>query len=166
MKEANSRGMLSRQDVSSMQKESGFRWFVAPPLEILVVDDDGEVRDAAARTLHTAGYRTLTAPGGDAAQKLLGDVPPALVLTDLWMPHGNGWDLLLHCQKRWPLMPVLLMSSTPPGLHPDIECWAAGFIMKPFSSAKLLSEVGRLAARRILTQKLNPADFITGEPAG
>jgi DNA-binding NtrC family response regulator len=166
MGKADTRGMFSRQDVSPTQKESSFRRFSTPPLQIVVVDDDDELRNTIAAALHTAGYHVLTARGGDAAQALLGHYPPALVLTELWMQDGNGWDLLLHCQTRWPLVPVLLMSNTPLGLQPEIECWAAGYLPKPFIMPQLLSEVSRLAARRTFAQYPNPAGLASSGPAG
>jgi DNA-binding NtrC family response regulator len=166
MGKADESDMFSRQDVSPLQKETSPRKFIAPPLQIVVADDDQVLCQAIAATLRGAGYQVLTAAGADAAQSLLGEQPPALVLTELWMREGNGWDLLLHCQTRWPLVPVLLMSQSSLGLHPEIECWAAGFLVKPFSMSHLLSEVSRLAAHRTVAQYPNPAGLVTRRSAG
>ena len=158
--------MLPRQDVSAAQKESSLHNFVTPPLHVVVVDSDQELRHTIVAGLRTAGYRVQAASGANSAKALLADQPPALVLTELWMPDGNGWDLLLHCQMRWPLLPVLLMSKTSLGQQPEIECWAAGFLPKPVSMSQLLSEVSRLAARRTFAQNPNLAGLASRRPAG
>src|SRR6185295_13921394 len=105
MKKADAYCMLTRQDASSVQKDRNVSAFGAPPLEVLVVEDLAEQREYVARILYSAGYRVQIARGGNVARTLLGDHPPALVITDLQMPDGDGWDLLFYCQQRWPLLP-------------------------------------------------------------
>ena len=64
-----------------------------------------------------------SAVSGDEAVALIAESPPALVLTDLWMPRGSGWDLLMIIQARWPHVPVLLMTGifAKDETAPDVE---------------------------------------------
>jgi DNA-binding NtrC family response regulator len=107
-----------------------------------------------------------TATGGDEAVGLIAIRMPALVISDLRMPHGSGWDLLMTIQRHWPQLPVMLMTSGAFGLYPNIERWAAASLEKPISPILLLSEVDRLVRLRLSAQNPNPAGFTPRGPAG
>src|ERR1700724_3553633 len=68
---------------------------------ILIVDDDGASRNALAKTLTKAGYRTRESDNGIDALKLLHVEQPALVFLDFEMPQMDGDGLLkqLPCDR-------------------------------------------------------------------
>lgn len=114
---------------------------------ILVVDDSAEVRAALAVILRSHGYGVRLASGGYEASRLIAAERPALILSDLHMPNGDGWELLVHCHMNAPDVPVILLSASDFGTHPEIEAGAVGRIAKPFSPRQLLSMVEQIFPR-------------------
>ncbi len=117
------------------------------PPQVLVVDDSYEVREFVSLLLRLRGYRVIVAPDSVAARKVLESEHPALVISDLEMPAGSGWDMLVYCHVCHPGMPVLIISGTALGGRPEIECLAAGFVAKPFDLKHFNHEVERLLCR-------------------
>jgi DNA-binding NtrC family response regulator len=114
----------------------------APPL-ILVVDDTQEVREIIALILMRHGYRTLLAEDGLEAERLLFRERPALIISDLRMPRGDGWQLLAFCHEHHPHIPVIIVSAEPWGRRPELEAFAAAYLAKPFGYKELYTEVAR-----------------------
>lgn len=111
---------------------------------LLVVDDSAAIRDSVAQMLKFSGYQTSKADGADEARVLVAHEPPSLLITDLNMPFGNGWELITYCHAHHPELPILIVSGEPPGARPEIERHAKGFLSKPFNFHELLAEVARL----------------------
>ena len=79
----------------------------AGALRMLLVDDEDEVREALAEMLASHGHTVLTATGADEALERLDAEPDLdLVLTDLVMPGGTGWDVAAGVKARRPHVPV------------------------------------------------------------
>jgi two-component system, OmpR family, response regulator len=117
---------------------------------ILIVDDEPSVLDVMAAVLLDAGYSVQTAADGHIALEIIDLAPPDLIITDVVMPHLDGWELLDHAHQRNPDLPVILMSAgdwirrrgtTPMPDH-------AVFLGKPFGVEELLALVGRLTGSR------------------
>ena len=113
---------------------------------ILIVDDEPSVRDVMAAVLIDAGYSVQTAADGHMALTIIDATPPDLIITDVMMPHLDGWALLDHARERDPALPVILMSAgdwirarrmMPLPDH-------AVFLAKPFAIEELLALVVRL----------------------
>jgi chemosensory pili system protein ChpA (sensor histidine kinase/response regulator) len=122
---------------------------------ILVVEDEAVIRDLFRMILHRHDYRVRLAAGGREARHLIAGERPALILSDLQMPEGNGWELLEYCRTQLPDVPVIIFSGSNFGTYPQIEARAAGQVAKPFSPEQLLSEVERVLPRapaRMLSQ--------------
>ena len=117
----------------------------APP--VLVVDDSKDVRDCISSFLRSSGYRVIQAEDGLAARSVLSSEHPVLVISDLEMPVSDGWDVLTYCHAHCPTLPVMIVSGAALGQRPEIECWAAGFLPKPFSVSRFRAEVQRLISR-------------------
>ncbi len=115
--------------------------------QVLVVDDSRHVRDFMALLLELGGYRVLKAQDGNSARELLQTERPHLVISDLEMPAGDGWDVLTYCHARHPDLPVLIVSSAPFGRRPEVESWAAGYLPKPLNLPQFHHEVERLLTR-------------------
>jgi len=111
---------------------------------ILVVDDEEDIRTLIEEILSEEGYRVRTA--GDAAQarQQMVSRAPDLILLDIWMPDTDGITLLHEWKDQNALnCPVVIMSG-----HGSVETaveatrlGAADFIEKPLSIAKLLRTV-------------------------
>ena len=117
---------------------------------ILIVDDEPSIRDVMATVLLDAGYSVQTAADGHIALAIIDDAPPDLIITDVMMPHLDGWALLDRIHERNPSLPVILMSAgdwirrrrTIP--IPD----HVAFLGKPFAVDELLELVVRLTGSR------------------
>ncbi len=116
-------------------------------LNLLLVEDDGALRDALALTLKMAGHRVTAVDGGPAAHGALDHGVFNLVLTDLKMAPMDGLTLLEKIRKRLPQLPVMLMTA-----FGDVEKAVAAmrggacdFLLKPFEPDTLISHVRRYA---------------------
>ncbi|TPG42964.1 sigma-54-dependent Fis family transcriptional regulator [Sphingomonas koreensis] len=116
-------------------------------LDILVVDDELDIRELVAGVLEDEGYETRTAADSDAALEAIAARRPSLVLLDVWL-HGSrldGLELLDELKRRDPSIPVLVISG-----HGNLDTavaairrGAADFIEKPFEAERLLLMVAR-----------------------
>ncbi|TPG21530.1 sigma-54-dependent Fis family transcriptional regulator [Sphingomonas koreensis] len=116
-------------------------------LDILVVDDELDIRELVAGVLEDEGYDTRTAADSDAALEAIAARRPSLVLLDVWL-HGSrldGLELLDELKRRDPSIPVLVISG-----HGNLDTavaairrGAADFIEKPFEAERLLLMVAR-----------------------
>jgi len=112
--------------------------------QILVVDDEPDIRDLLREILEDEGYSVAVAEDADSARRARLESPPDLALLDIWMPDVDGITLL----KEWQSgdvarFPVIMMSG-----HGTIETaveatrlGAFDFVEKPLSLAKLLVTV-------------------------
>ncbi|MET3826453.1 two-component system nitrogen regulation response regulator NtrX [Sphingomonas sp. PvP055] len=117
------------------------------PLDILVVDDERDIRDLVAGVLEDEGYDARVAGDSDAALEAISVRRPSLVLLDVWL-HGSrldGLELLDEIKRRDPSIPVLMISG-----HGNLDTavaairrGAADFIEKPFEAERLLLMVAR-----------------------
>jgi CheY-like chemotaxis protein len=82
-----------------------------PNRRIMVVDDDEGIRHILSIALCRMGYEVRAASGGTEALDLLLTTSFALVFTDLEMPGMDGWSLASRIKKRFPGIPVILMTG-------------------------------------------------------
>ncbi|MEI7744519.1 MAG: ATP-binding protein, partial [Chloroflexota bacterium] len=79
---------------------------------VLVVDDEAGLREIASRWLRDAGYEVFGASTGPAALAMLGEVEPALLLTDVIMPgEFGGLELARRARARYPDLRIILASG-------------------------------------------------------
>jgi CheY-like chemotaxis protein len=115
---------------------------------VLIVDDDGDMRDLIRLILENAGYEVALAGSGSEAFEFLSHRLPALIVLDLMMPEMSGLKFAEELERRGlrPGIPVLVLSAaSQAGLKAG---WvdAEGCLTKPFEIPTLLDEVARLAA--------------------
>jgi putative nucleotidyltransferase with HDIG domain len=113
---------------------------------ILIVDDEAGVRQSIAATLETSGYMVAEAESVSEAIRLLETHADwSLVLTDLVMPGTNGISLLEHVRRRFPRVPVVVVT----GIHDisvaleAIRRGAYDYLPKPFQREQLMAVVAR-----------------------
>lgn len=123
-------------------------------LDILIVDDESDIRDLVAGVLEDDGYEARGAADSDAALAAIADRRPSLVLLDVWLKGSrlDGLDLLDEIKRRDASLPVLIISG-----HGNLDTavaairrGAADFIEKPFEAERLL----HLVSRATETQRL------------
>ncbi len=112
---------------------------------ILLVDDEPMVRDIAARTLRTYGYRVLEASNGAEALHLQSEYPGVidLLVTDVVMPLMGGKELAQRLQMLNPNLKVMYMSGYTQNVVLNQGILKEGIVMliKPFNSSSLLRMV-------------------------
>jgi len=116
-------------------------------LDILVVDDERDIRELVAGVLEDEGYETRVAADSDGALAALADRRPSLVLLDVWLQGSrlDGLELLDVIKERDPTLPVLIISghgNIDTAVH-AIRRGAVDFIEKPFEAERLLLLVAR-----------------------
>jgi two-component system nitrogen regulation response regulator NtrX len=116
-------------------------------LDILIVDDEADIRDMIAGVLGDEGYGTRTAANSDEALTAVAERRPSLIILDVWLQGSqlDGIDLLDELKRRDPTLPVVVISG-----HGNIETAVAAikrgaydFIEKPFQAEQLLLVVAR-----------------------
>jgi CheY-like chemotaxis protein len=112
---------------------------------ILVVDDDASLRDLLRLHLSAAGYEVQTAADGIAAGYEVLKAPPDLIITDVNMPHMDGFEFVaaLKADKSLPPIPVIFLTSLEEGDQRGRELGAVGYVTKPIRADRLLALVAQ-----------------------
>jgi CheY-like chemotaxis protein len=110
---------------------------------ILVVDDDDSMRELIRIHLSSAGYEVQTAADAISAGYMVLANPPDLILTDVSMPHMDGFEFIaaLKADATLPRIPVIFLTSVEDGLERGKQLGAAGYLTKPVRADKLLAMV-------------------------
>ena len=110
--------------------------------DILIVDDEADIRDLVAGILDDEGHTTETAANSDEALSAIAAGRPSLVFLDIWLQGSrlDGLQLLDRIKEEHPTMPVVMISG-----HGNIETavsaikrGAYDFIEKPFKADRLV----------------------------
>ena len=116
-------------------------------LEVLVVDDEEDIRELVSGVLEDEGYSVRTAGDSGSALEAIKDRRPSLVLLDVWLQGSrlDGLQLLQHLKSHDSTLPVLMISG-----HGNLDTAVAAvregavdFIEKPFEAEHLLHLVSR-----------------------
>ncbi|HEX7978415.1 MAG TPA: GAF domain-containing protein [Gemmatimonadaceae bacterium] len=113
----------------------------APAPQVLIVDDDDDLRRTLDRLLRLHGYATVTAKNGQEALDYLGrGERPSVILLDLAMPVMDGWSVLEARRQRPDLqsIPVIVMSGQD-SVSTRVATMSATLLQKPVPSDLLLS---------------------------
>ena len=115
--------------------------------DILVVDDERDIRELICDILQDEGYATRMAGSSDECMAELNKAQPGLMILDIWLKDSNmdGIDILGHVKRDNPDVPVVIISG-----HGNIEIAVAAikqgaydFIEKPFNIDQLLVVIRR-----------------------
>jgi len=112
---------------------------------VLLADDNADMRNYVQRLLRTAGFRVVAVVDGAAALEAARRLKPDLVLSDVMMPHLDGFSLLAALRQDPNLRetPVLLLSARA-GEEAKVEGLGAGaddYLTKPFAARELVARV-------------------------
>ena len=117
--------------------------------EILIAEDERNVREGLEDLFVGAGYGVRTAKDGEDALTAYTRRRPDLLLLDLMMPRRDGFEVLSEIRRRDPLLPVLLLTAC--GEQVDkvkgLGWGADDYITKPFDVNELLARVARALQR-------------------
>src|SRR5881394_3737186 len=115
------------------------------PATILVVDDDQTIRELLQLHLRNAGYAVHVAEDAVEAGHLVLRSPPDLIISDVNMPHMDGFEFIaaLKADKTLPDIPVIFLTSVEEGDHRGKSLGAVGYITKPVRADRLLQLVAK-----------------------
>lgn len=116
-------------------------------LTLLVVDDDVAWRDALKDWLEREGFRAIMLARSDWVVHAVDLHQPDVVVLDVNLPGANGLDVLGALERRWPALPVVVMTAFG-GPTVGVEArrlGAAAYLEKPFRMATLVEAIRRAA---------------------
>jgi chemosensory pili system protein ChpA (sensor histidine kinase/response regulator) len=110
-----------------------------PRRRVMLVEDDGSIREFLTFALESHGYEVAAARDGQEALDLLEETVPDVVLTDLEMPRLDGWQLIstLRFDPVVNQIPVIVISAAVGPLSQD-DLGVRAVIEKPFLVEKLI----------------------------
>ncbi|MDF0602053.1 sigma-54 dependent transcriptional regulator [Psychromarinibacter sp. C21-152] len=115
--------------------------------DILIVDDERDIRELISDILEDEGYATRLAANSDECMAAINTEPPALIVLDIWLKDSrmDGIDILKTVKRDNPGVPIVIISG-----HGNIEIAVAAikqgaydFIEKPFNIDQLMVVIGR-----------------------
>jgi CheY-like chemotaxis protein len=112
---------------------------------ILIVDDDEGIRELLRLHLGAAGYEVNVAEDAIAAGYLVLRSPPDLIISDVNMPHMDGFEFIaaLKADRSLPKIPVIFLTSNDDGDERGKALGAVGYITKPVRADRLLALVAQ-----------------------
>jgi DNA-binding NtrC family response regulator len=126
-------------------------------MRILIVDDDKDQVKALSLSLRSNGYETATAESADRALTILERQREwvDLVIADFAMPGMNGLQLLRKIKKKYPSLPVVIMSAKgTDGLAQNtVQSGGEMFLNKPFLIEELLQGIHKIAGQKGKSEK-------------
>jgi len=125
--------------------------------QVLVVDDEANLRKVLVAQLSRDGYEVHSVEDGQAAQEFLGEHHIDLVITDLRMPRVDGMELLRWALADDPERPVVMITAhgTVDTAVEALKLGAFDYITKPFDK----DELRRIVAKALKTRDLAGAEF-------
>lgn len=130
----------------------------APPIKVLVVDDEPPIRKLLRMGLSTQGYEILEAPNGRSALELLVRNRPDLVILDLGLPDIQGLDLLRTMRAENDRVPIVVLSSrSDEGAKVEaLDHGADDYVTKPFGMEELLARMRAALRHQLQVQGERP----------
>jgi CheY-like chemotaxis protein len=112
---------------------------------ILVIDDNESIRDLLRMHLSAAGYEVHVAEDAIAAGYLVLRSPPDLIISDVNMPHMDGFEFIaaMRADATLPPIPVIFLTSYDEGDDRGKALGAVGYITKPVRADRLLQLVAK-----------------------
>ena len=121
--------------------------------EILVIDDEPQIRKLLEITLQTNGYLFKAASSAKEGLIMASNHPPALILLDLGLPDENGHSVLQKL-RHWYTNPVIILSvqKSEEDIIRALDNGANDYLSKPFRTGELLARI-RSALRDVITDE-------------
>jgi two-component system, OmpR family, KDP operon response regulator KdpE len=129
----------------------------APPLRVLIVDDEPPIRKLVRMGLSTQGYRVIEAADGKAAVDLLREKPDLIIL-DLGLPDVQGLDLLRTIRAVNENVPIVVLSSRDDEVAKvqALDLGADDYVTKPFGMDELLARIRAALRHQLQVQGERP----------
>ena len=115
-------------------------------MTVMVVDDSPTIRAMLVTLLSQHGLTVVEAEDGQIAKKLMKDLRPDLVITDVVMPNMNGYELCRWVKNEVPGIPVILCSTKGEDFdrHWAMKQGGDAYIIKPFNAGEMMATIRSL----------------------
>src|SRR5689334_14272519 len=128
---------------------------------LLIVEDDGVLRDVLTRSLRAEGFAASAVPcGGELLERALAEAPDVLVI-DIGLPDADGRDLCQALRARGMNAPVLFLTARD-ALTDRLSGFSAGgddYVTKPFDIEEVVARLHALL-KRTARPKVEPFGFV------
>src|SRR6185503_4651644 len=110
--------------------------------EVLIIDDEPQIRKMLEITLHTDGYLSKSATSAKEGLIMAANHPPGLILLDLGLPDENG-HVVLQKLRLWYTNPVIILSvqKNEEDIIKALDNGANDYLSKPFRTGELLARI-------------------------
>ena len=128
--------------------------------EILIIDDEVQIRRLLEITLQSNSYNTCEAINGKEGLNLAANRQPGLIILDLGLPDGSGHTVLKQL-REWYTNPIIILSvqSNEEDIVKALDNGANDYLVKPFRTGELLARI-RSALRKSNNEENDPVvDF-------
>ena len=121
--------------------------------EVLIIDDEPQIRKMLEITLHTNGYLSKSATSAKEGLIMAANHPPELILLDLGLPDENG-HMVLQKLRQWYTNPVIILSvqKNEEDIIKALDNGANDYLSKPFRTGELLARI-RSALRDSISEE-------------
>jgi CheY-like chemotaxis protein len=115
---------------------------------VYFVDDSPTQRAVVSRWLQAAGFEVASFPNGEEAFQAAMAIPPTMIVSDVNMPHMDGFTLCQKIKEKQPELPVLLLTrlNEPRDILRGLEAGADGFLIKTIKEPELIRRVQQLVS--------------------
>jgi two-component system OmpR family response regulator len=119
------------------------------PARLLVVDDEATILELLSGSLRLAGFEVMTASSGAEAVRAAASGRPDLVLLDVMMPDGDGFEALSRIRSAGGEVPVIFLTARDevPDRVTGFAVGADDYVTKPFSLDELLGRIRAVLKR-------------------
>jgi two-component system OmpR family response regulator len=119
------------------------------PARLLVVDDEATILELLSGSLRLAGFEVMTASSGAEAVRAAASGRPDLVLLDVMMPDGDGFEALRRIRSGGAEVPVIFLTARDevPDRVAGFAVGADDYVTKPFSLDELLGRIRAVLKR-------------------
>jgi DNA-binding response OmpR family regulator len=123
--------------------------------KVLLIEDDREIATTLRSVLEAAGYEVSYAPNGKDGQRMIEDIRPALVITDMMMPQLGGFPVLEYLKQMQSPPKVIMITANEGGRHKAYAemLGVSDYLRKPFAMDVMLE-----AVEKALSRSGSPAD--------
>lgn len=126
---------------------------------ILVVEDEADLASTCERLLRRRGHAVVTAASREAGLAALAATGPAVVVSDVRLPDGDGLDVVRAATAMQPQVPAVVMTARPsePGRRAARAAGAVAYLPKPFTATAFAGLVDRVLVGHRMTPMIRLA---------